>query len=453
MSLHMRPIDPGSIATTDPFELSARILDGAPADEPTNRTTGALTEIDDSLAMVESFSHLYAFRTGEGLVCFDASGAFNAATVVTSLRSWETAAISDLVYTHGHLDHVGGSGALAADGRERGHREPRVIGHEAVTARFERYRATSGYNAAANLRQFGARPSQRRDLAAALIDEPGDPGAPFLPDDTLWPTTTYADHLTLDVDGTRFELHHARGETDDHTWAWVPDRRALVVGDFVCWVFPNAGNPQKVQRYPLEWARALREMQSCGAELLLPAHGLPVRGAARVDQVLGDMAESLEILVWSTLERMNAGYTLDEIIHEVRLPAEMLERPWLLPVYDEPEFVIRNIWRLYGGWWDQDPASLKPSPKAVLAAEIAALAGGAEALAERARQVADDGDLRLACHLVEFAHQADPQSRAVHARRAEIYRERRRSELSLMAKGVFGAVIAESSAAVEIDGA
>jgi len=29
-------------------------------------------------------------------------------------------------------------------------------------------------------------------------------------------------------------------------------------------------------------------------------------------------------------------------------------------VYDEPEFIVHNIWRLYGGWWTQ-PATLKPA--------------------------------------------------------------------------------------------
>ena len=53
-----------------------------------------------------------------------------------------------------------------------------------------------------------------------------------------------------------------------------------MAGDFVIWNFPNAGNPQKVQRYPSEWAAALREMIAAGPELLVPAHGLPIAGAA-----------------------------------------------------------------------------------------------------------------------------------------------------------------------------
>jgi alkyl sulfatase BDS1-like metallo-beta-lactamase superfamily hydrolase len=154
--------------------------------------------------------------------------------------------------------------------------------------------------------------------------------------------------------------------------------------------------------YPLEWAAAMRAMADQGAELLLPAHGLPIAGAARIRCVLIDAAEALEGLVSQTLAMMNAGAKLDDIIHTVSVDPATLAKPYLTPMYDEPEFVVRNVWRLYGGWWDGNPAHLKPARVAALATEIAALAGGAGKLAARALELADD-DVRLACHLVEFA--------------------------------------------------
>ncbi len=107
-------------------------------------------------------------------------------------------------------------------------------------------------------------------------------------------------------------------------------------------------------------------------------------GAARVRQALTDTADLLDSLVDQTLELMNAGARLDEVLHTVAAPAHLAERPYLRPVYDEPEFVVRNVWRLYGGWWDGNPASLKPAPESALAGELAALAGGAGVLADRA---------------------------------------------------------------------
>lgn len=117
-------------------------------------------------------------------------------------------------------------------------------------------------------------------------------------------------------------------------------------------------------------------------------HGLPIAGKARIAGVLDAIATALEMLVEQTVAMMNEGARLDEIVHAVKLPSELMNKPYLRPVYDEPEFVIHNIWRLYGGWYDGNPVHLKPSPDAVLAAEMASLAGGADKLAKRAAEVA-----------------------------------------------------------------
>jgi alkyl sulfatase BDS1-like metallo-beta-lactamase superfamily hydrolase len=314
-----------------------------------------------------------------------------------------------------------------------------VLGHEAIPARLDRYRLTNGWNQIINARQFGGLPPD--PVAAASRS--------FIPENVARPTETYRDSMVTQVGDLRIELHHDRGETDDHTWAWIPEEKALCVGDLLIWVFPNAGNPQKVQRYPGEWAQALRRMQGMGAELLIPAHGLPIAGSGRIDLVLGEVAGVLEYLVTEVLDRMNAGWRLDRILADVRVDEDVLARPWLNPIYDEPEFVVRNIWRQYGGWWDADPAHLKPSSAGALGGEVVALAGGVDRVLERAHELSESGDHRLACELVEFAVAAQPDSATAHGVRAEVYQARRIFESSLMAKGIYSAAAAESKAAIE----
>jgi len=192
-------------------------------------------------------------------------------------------------------------------------------------------------------------------------------------------------------------------------------------------------------------------MAATGAELFLPAHGLPIAGGARIRRVLLEVASTLEKLVADTLALMNQGARLNDIVHTVKVAPELLERPYLRPMYDEPEFVVRNIWRMYGGWYDGNPAHLKPAPDVALANELAALAGGAGPLANRASAVAAAGDLRLACHLIELAAAAAPDDAQIHAARAEIYQKRRDSETSLMAKGIFGYASSESLAKAGMD--
>ena len=139
------------------------------------------------------------------------------------------------------------------------------------------------------------------------------------------------------------------------------------------WAAPNCGNPQKVQRYCKPWADAFRAMAAKGATSLVPGHGPAVFGADRVTTLLGDAAQLLDTIHDQALALMNEGKTLDQVVAGVKMPLDLLSKPYLQPTYDDPEFLVRNIWRLYGGWWDGDPAHLKPSLASALASELAAL--------------------------------------------------------------------------------
>ncbi|MFN2543967.1 MAG: alkyl sulfatase dimerization domain-containing protein [Actinomycetota bacterium] len=410
----------------DLIELADRMWRGE-ADVPGLITvSNELTEVADDVAFVWSMANVSAFATDAGLVLIDTGSAFMAGNIHQAVRGWTQDPLHTAVYSHGHIDHVFGVRRFEDEGPRA-----RVVAHEAMPARFDRYVLTNGYNSIINERQFGL------------------PNVPW-PKSYRYPDETYRDLLTLEVGGETFELHHARGETDDHTWTWIPNRKVLCTGDFFIWASPNAGNPQKVQRYPREWAVALQEMAALGAEVLLPGHGVPIFGAERIREALTDTAELLQSIHDQTVALMNDGASLDTILRTVKMPRELLEKPYLRPTYDDPEFIVHNVWRQYGGWWDGDPATLKPAPNADLAAELAQLTGGADKLAGRARELADEGRLRLAGHLAEFAALASEEE---HATRAEINERRAQQESSVMAKGIFGSAARESRARGQSPGA
>jgi alkyl sulfatase BDS1-like metallo-beta-lactamase superfamily hydrolase len=378
-----------------------------------------LTEVAPGVATVSSLANVHAIATDEGLVFVDTGIFFLARNIHTSIRGWSADRLHTAVYSHGHVDHVFGTAPFEEEAAENGWPAPRVVAHENVPPRFDRYVLTAEYNAWINRRQFGI---------------------PQLtwPTEYRYPDETYRDVHAFDAGGERFELHHARGETDDHTWTWIPGRKLICCGDMMIWGTPNCGNPQKVQRYPGDWARALREMAGLGAEALLPGHGFPVIGADRIAETLNDTAELLEFLHDETVKLMNAGATLDDIIHTVTPPERLITKPYLRPIYDDPEFILHNVWRFYGGWYDGNPSRLKPAPDDRVAKELAALAGGVEKIAARARELLAEGHLRIASHLAETAALADPHSAEAHAVRAEVYEARVAAEPSLMAKGIYG---------------
>jgi alkyl sulfatase BDS1-like metallo-beta-lactamase superfamily hydrolase len=323
------------------------------------------------------------------------------------------------VYSHHHIDHVLGTALFDSEAADKGWERPVVYAHEDLPDHFRRYEKTPGWNTAINRRQFA-------------IDLPGWQWMTEYRD----PDVTYAKQLTFTRGSMTFELSHARGETDDATWTYVPERKVLHPGDLFIWAVPNAGNPQKVQRYLSDWATALREMAARRPEIMLSGHGLPIFGADRIVAALTDTAELLDSIESQTLAIMNEGKNLDTCLHEVEFPAHLADKPYLQPVYDHPQFLIRNVWRRYGGWYDGEPDNLLPAPRAQQAKEWVELAGGVDNVLARTQEVLDLGDARLACHLVEFAALAAPENADVWVVRAAAYKAHSEQHTSSMARNI-----------------
>ena len=415
----------------DIFELADRLWRGDDPNHSVNPLGGGghLAEVTDGVAFMPNFANCTVVDTEDGLVMVDTGSIYTAATVFEEVRAWSAKPLHSAVFSHGHVDHVFGVGPFDDEATTKGWAPPRVLAHEHLPRRFERYVLTAGYNQVVNRRQFGV-------------------------DNLVWPTeyrfpdVTYTSEHELTVGSRTFHLRHEKGETDDATVTWLADRRVLCPGDLFIWNSPNAGNPQKVQRYPLEWAQALRRMVDLEAEFLLPGHGLPVVGRDRVRQALSETAEYLESLVTQTLALMNEGARLADAIDAVRAPAHLEGRPYLQPYYDEPEFIVHNVWRLYGGWWDGNPATLRPAHDRKVAAEVAALAGGAEVLATRAEallEVATDESRRLAGHLAEMAWLAAPSDQGIQDVRRRVFADLADHATSTMARGVYRWAERESS--------
>ena len=387
--------------------------------------TGDFEEVAAGVMFYRWFANFVAVKTEDGLVLIDTGAHFNQSETLAMVRKFAPNRINAAIYTHGHVDHACGMPVFVAEAQRNHTARPRVVGHRAIAARFDRYKRTGGYNSLINARQFGS-----------LIQWPAE---------FVYPDTWFDERLTVTAGSLRFECHHGRGETDDACWVYLPQRKVLCAGDFIIWAAPNAGNPQKAQRYAREWAEALRAMAKTGAETLLPGHGVPVFGLSRIRQVLLDTAEYLQSLYDQTVTMMNQGARLDQILHEVTPPAQLMVKPYLQAVYDEPQFIVHNVWRLEGGWYDGMPSHLKPGPLAAEAHELTLLAGGLDRLLARAREQLESQQLALAAHLIDWATLEAPDDRAVHELRARIYQARTIAETSTMSRGIFRAAALESA--------
>ena len=365
--------------------------------------------------MHPAFVNTYAMATPGGLLLIDPGFGNLSRSVQSRVRAWSDAPLAVAVYTHGHADHAFGLRAFLAAGDR-----PQIIAQENCPQRFHRYRLMHGLNGHINQRQFG--------LPDKLFPERFDQ-----------PTLLVRDRLTQRLGDLEVAYTAARGETDDHLYVWVPARRYLFTGDLIIWQAPNCGNPQKVQRYPEDWADALETMAGLDAEWLFPGHGLVVHGRDAVRLLLVETARYLRVLVDQVRTRMNAGETPEDIFHAVQPDPELARRAFLQPFYDHPKFIVRNLLRLWGGWWNGNAADLLPATQARQAEEIAALAGGVDRVVARGRALLDAGDAVMAAHLAEWATRAAPGDQAGQQLKADVYQRRMRDEPALMARGIYRA--------------
>ncbi len=404
-------------------DLAERLWTGNLTSGEAHPVTAQFREGDEILPGVlfyKGFASANTIDTGEALVMLDTGAVTDTNALHEAVRKWRPSTpLTAAVFSHHHVDHIFGVGPFEREADEKRWARPLVYGHAGLAANFDRYKKTRGWNGAINVRQF-AFPVARFEW----------------PEHYRYPDVAYHDRLTLRSGDLTFELNHGRGETDDATWTWIPERKILAPGDLFIWAASNAGNPQKVQRFAGEWAAALRKMCALGAETMIPGHGLPIFGADRIRVALTDTADLLDSLESQVLALMNAGAPLDRVLHEVQMPEHLLAKPYLRPVYDHPQFILRNIWRLYGGWYDGEPDNLLPAPRAEQAREWVALAGGIDKVLARASALKAEGNLRLACHIVEFAVLAEPTSKEAHAVRADVYGARSKLEESSMSRNI-----------------
>ena len=293
--------------------------------------------------------------------------------------------IKKIIYTHHHVDHVGGARVFEAD-------KPEIFAHQYLPEDIEKYRI---------LQEHRAR------IASIQFNIPLDPNRPagmgYLP-----PTQTFIDSMVFTQGDKTFELYHARGETDDAVWVFVPEIKAAFVGDLIISGFPNIGNPFKPTRFTLPWARALEAVRDKRPELLIAHGGRAVYAGDEVMALLDANIEGIYAIHDQVVACINQDMPVDEMIHDITLPDHLKESPYLQFRYSRPEFAVYNIYRWYHGYFDHNPAHLLPRPDREVNAEIVSLIADKQKILKRAQELNKANQPQLALQVLDVLFKEDP---------------------------------------------
>jgi glyoxylase-like metal-dependent hydrolase (beta-lactamase superfamily II) len=315
-----------------------------------------------------------------------------------------------LIYSHGHLDHIGGAPAYLDQ-------HPAVIGHENVIPRFERYKLTAEYF--------------RRIMRVQILTH-----LPVAQTRFVYPTITYRDEYRFQLGGKTFELFHGKGETDDCTLVWIPELKAVFCGDLLEASFPNLGNPFKVMRYAAEWADTLERVLALKPDLAIGGDAV-LTDNREITEHFKINIELLRFLQNSVIEAANQGKSLEQMTEEIQLPPHLKNSPSLSQIYSRREFAIYNIWRRYCGYFDFSPSSILPRPKKELASVARELIGDDETIMRKANVLMNDGQLQLALETLDIILKVEYENVQARCLRMEILRKLADTDICLMSHNVW----------------
>jgi len=356
------------------------------------------TRINDFLLMSKGCSNAYVVTSDAGDVMINTgSGAETDHRRRFEELLGRPLKVVKIVFTQDHFDHIGGWKNFADPGVEM-----------IVQANFPRLcqeRAMMGP-------YFG--PRGQRVLHALRPPMPPMQTLIRVVPELPAPLTLFDDHYAFEVGGRRFELLAApSGETQDSLHVWLPNEKVIFTGNWMGALYGALPHfytlrGDRDRSVPL-FMRELERLISLGPELLVTGHDEPIAGKERVRADMTKLLDAIRHIHDETVKGMTSGVDLWTLMREVKLPAHLTMAPGRGPV----QWYVRAVFEEYTGWFKAESTTeLYGVPAKFIWPELAAMAGGPEALAAKAQAHIAAGEPQQALHFVEIALAADPRNRA-----------------------------------------
>lgn len=301
--------------------------------------------------------------------------------------------VKAIVYTHSHIDHIGG----AIEWIEKG---TRIWATENFTPHlFKQYNLFSPIETIRGRRQFGDNVSleklpcngigRRTDIRAALKSG------------VMLPTDTFTGKKKLVFGGLEIQLLEAHGETHDQLIVWIPQDKTLIAGDNFYWTFPNLYTIRGTSPRPVrQWVVSLDQMRRLAPEHLAPCHTKPVHGKDEISKMLTDYRDAIQWVHDETVRGANRGEDVDTLAENIKLPKHLKDKHYNTEFYGQVDWSVRAIYSNNLGWFDGRPEALYPPAVKDAALREVKLMGGASKVIKEAVAAAEKKDYRWALHLL-----------------------------------------------------
>tara|TARA_B100000029_G_scaffold508084_1_gene594126 strand:+ start:282 stop:1556 length:1275 start_codon:yes stop_codon:yes gene_type:complete len=350
--------------------------------------------INDFIYLSEGASNSYLIETSEGNILINTGLGVEAPIHKQCFDQVNDKEIKYIIFTQGHVDHVGGSGFFKEyNPNVKLVAQENIIEHQAFDDLTQGARALNAY------KFFG----EMIDLMNEAIKQAKETGFKDI-QSVADPDILFQNEYKISLGGLNLELYSVPGgETLDSTLIYLPDHEILFSGNAFGPLFPHMPNFCTIRgdriRFALPYLDMCKKVMELEPSLLITGHFKPIEGKKLIyDEVL-NLYNAVEYVHNQTVEGINNSKNMFDLMKEIKLPDDL----HVGEGYGTVEWAVRSIYEGYTGWFrHRSTTELYSEPYYCIYPDIIDLIDTNE-LIKKIKKFIQSNDLIKAIHLCEVA--------------------------------------------------
>ncbi len=230
------------------------------------------------------------------------------------------------------------------------------------------------------------------------------------------------------IDGLEVEfIYTPESEAPAEMVFYFPKYRALCQAEIINRTFHNLYTLRGAKvRNGQKWSEYIDlVIQKWGkkTDISFGTHHWPTWGKEKIVDFWRKQRDLYRFVHDQTMRLANKGMTPKEIAEVLTLPKSLSQEFYNRDYYGALSHNIKAQYQLYFGWFDGNPANLNPLPATEVGKKYVALAGGANALLDKAQAAFDKGEYRWVAELVNHLVFAEPNNKSARKLLADTYEQ------------------------------
>ena len=298
--------------------------------------------INNFIYLSEGASNSYLIETTEGNILINTGLGVEAPVHKYCFDQVNKNKIKYIIYTQGHVDHVGGSGFFKEYNPEATLiAQENIIEHQSFDSLTQGGRVLNAY------KFFGEMIDLMND-AIARAEKMGFKDIQSIAE----PDILFKDEYKFSLGGVDVELYSVPGgETLDALLIYLPKHKILFSGNAFGPLFPHLPNFCTIRgdriRFAIPYLEMCNKVLELKPNMLITGHFKPIEGQKLIYDEVKNLHDAVDYIHTKTVEGINTGKDMYELMKEIVLPKKLSVGEG----YGTVEWAIRSIYEGYTGWF------------------------------------------------------------------------------------------------------